>query len=172
MNLKKFANAYEPNPGSHRKNFTFTTDSGIVYVIYTLSGYRIIPGFNFSPHLIYVGFKPINENHISKNDIIEDRYDGKIMNTVFNFIIHILENKNAIIIFTSSDEEGRRKGRIKLFNILYIRHFINRLHKMDFVFPTLGTTSMVFRRDNDYCVSLCTLTDEEIIERVNSYYRR
>lgn len=172
MSLKKLERAYKPDSGSNKINFIFTTESGVKYLIYTMPGNRIIPGFIFSNNLIYLGFRPVNSSDVSKEN---KEIDERIMNTVVNFIIDIFQNKNSVILFIPSSEGGekRKQARVKLFSMMHFRHFNNsNLHKMDFIFPVVGSASMLFRKDNDYCASLCTVADEDILKNINEHRRR
>lgn len=165
MDLQKFQEAYEANTASSKHDFRFVTDLGIQYVIFTLPGERLIPGFIFSHKIIYLSFRPLGEYKIPYKDRKRSFWDEKRINTIFNFIIDILEDKNAIIAFNPSPEEGKKELRQKLFNIYYIRHHQNMLYKMDFEFPRIGTASVIFRKDNDYCADICTTTDDDILKK-------
>lgn len=172
MNLKRLERAYTVNKNPNTRTSTFITDYGIEYMIYAMPANRMIPEFDFSNQLIYIDFHPLIHRKINKIpnkklEEVEKISDEKVINTVVNFILDIVKNKNSVIVFIASAEGGRRQERTKLFNIMYLRHLKNILHKMNYVFPVIGTCSMLFRRDNDYCASLCTVTDEQIIKNIN-----
>lgn len=161
----KFKEVYKVSTGRN-KDYRFTTDSGVVYVIYSISGKQFIPDFSFSSDIVYVGFRPLNERKISHADRIKNTHDEKIMNTIFNFIFDILKDRDAIIAFNYSSENGKRIIRNRLFNIFYIRYNKNRFHKMDFELGGIGTVSIIFRKDNINFASICTITDEDIIRNI------
>lgn len=165
---KRLSRAYRINKGPQTGNYSFITDSGIEYVIFILNGFRMVPGFNYSSQIRNFSFKPLYKNLIPKKER-RDVADEKIMNTIVNFIIDLVEkNKEVIVVYTPSDEDHSREARIKYFHTVYLRN-LKELFKMDYVFPVIGNMSFIFRKDNDYFADICSTTSDDIIRNVRKY---
>lgn len=157
MPVPKFQNVYEINISQKADSLEFTTDQDLEYEIYTQPGSKIIPGFVFTPDILYFGF-------LAKGNAT---HDDKVLPTVMNVIIDILEDPNAVIAFLHSGANGKDKARERYFHRLFNAHGSNVLHKTDFEFaPGDGTASIIYRPDNVNINALRNLTSEEIIARV------
>lgn len=165
MILPRFQEVYKVSTGRN-KDYRFTTDSGVVYVMYAVTGKEFIPNFIFSRNIVYVGFRALNEINVPSSVKIKNMYDKRIMNTVFNFIFDILEDRNAIIAFNYSKNDSSRIIKNRLFNIFYIRHSRNRLHKINFELEGVGTVPIIFRKDNNYFSDISKITSADIIRNL------
>lgn len=164
MDLQKFPKAYEIL-SVKENHFEFTTDSLITYSVYAIPGKEIVPDFIFSRYIWYVGFYPIPST-IAYDDLAKYTYDEKIMNTIFNFIISIMEEKDNIVAFNYSPERGRQSSRERLFNIQYVRHGKKATHKMNFKLEGEDSVTIIFRKDNINFAAICTITGEDIIRSI------
>ena len=157
MQIAKFPNAYEINISARSNAFLeFSTDNNIMYEIYTGPGNKIIPGFVFTSDIIYFGFCP-KGNHVN---------DEKVIFTIMNFLLDLLEDKNAIAAYIYSAAEDLHDARERYFNRLYNKYNDGSIFKMDFNLGADGKAVMLYRLDNVNFESLQNLTAEEIILRI------
>lgn len=157
MQIAKFPSAYEINISTRSSAFLeFRTDNNITYDIYTGSGNKIIPGFVFTSDIIYFGFCP-------KGDHLPDE---KVIFTVMNFLLDLLEDRNAIVAYIYSAAEDLHDARERYFNRLYNKYNDGNVFKTDFNLGADGKAVMLYRMDNVNFDVVQNLTAEEIILRM------
>lgn len=157
MPVPKFQNAYEISISQETDTLEFTTEQGLIYKIYMHPGNKIIPGFVFTSDITYFGFltrsRPVN--------------DSRVLPTVMNVIIDLLEDPNAVVAFLHSSANGQDRARERYFRRLFNTYGVNILHKTDFELePNDGTASIIYRQDNININALRNLTSDEIIARM------
>ena len=159
MPIPKFQNAYEISISQKTNTLEFITYRGLIYEVYLQSGNKIIPGFVFTADVTYLGF-------LAKGPPL---YDPKVLPTVMNVIIDLLEDPNAIVAFLHSATNGQDRVRARYFRMLFNKYGSQDLYKTDFELgPNDGTASIIYRQDNINLNVLCHLTSDEIIARMEA----
>lgn len=160
MQIPKFQNGYEINISAKTDTLEFTTDNSIRYEIYTGPGRKIIPGFVFTSDITYFGFYPTSKG--------KSRKDEKVMFTIMNFILDILEEKNAIVAYIYSAAGKKHNAREQYFNSLFNNHSKDYLYRTTFDMKEDGKAVIIYRADNVNFQAIQNLTAEEIITRMEN----
>ncbi len=157
MPIPKFLNVYEISISQKTNTLGFTTDYDIHYEIYMQPGNKIIPGFIFTSDITYFGFLA---KSMPRNDL-------KVLPTIMNVMIDLLDDPNAIVAFLHSGANGQDRARARYFNRLFNTYGSNTLHKTDFLLGNDdGIASIIYRQDNVNIKALRDLNSEEIIARM------
>lgn len=163
MDLQKFQQAYEIIK-VRENQFEFTSNFLVTYRIYLLEGKDFLPNFIFSDDTWCIGFYPMALTIPFKDKAY--RQDKKVMRTVMNFIIDMLETKETIVAFSYSSHKKLHRAREKYFGDLYEDYNNKQLHKIDFKLENNENARIIFRCDNPNFAKICTITSQEIIGNI------
>lgn len=171
MDLPKFQQAYEITRLEKENSFAFTTNFLVDYSIFIYPCKEVIPDFIFAEHTWYIEFLPIPATipYIKGNK--ESRAykgDQKVLPTIINFMVDILQTETNIVAFEFSPHKGLDRARAKYFGDLFEEYNENgkHLHKMDFELEGTKKCSIVFRTDHPEFARICTVTDKQIIKNI------
>ena len=171
MVLLKFQKGYEITKLERKNSFAFTTNFLVEYRIFIFPCKEVIPDFIFAEYTWYIEFLPLpNTIPLIKGNKESRAYkrDEKVMPTIMNFMIDILQTKTNIIGIEFSTDRGLAQAREKYFSDLFEKYneTYKPLHKMDFQIEEQKKGSIIFRTDHPDFAKICTITDKEIIKNI------
>ena len=163
MELQKFPKGYEIIKVK-KNQFEFTTNFLVTYRIYLIEGKDFLPNFIFSDSTWCVGFYPMALTIPFKDKSY--RKDERVMPTIMNFVIDILNVRENIVAFSYSSYKKLHRARQKYFSDLYEKYNNKQLHKIDFKLENEENARIIFRCDNPNFSRICIITSQEIIGNI------